>query len=214
MHRRLDAWLRAVCRSPGRERHQPLLTPSSTLVSRTTAFAATLGILLLNQITMQGVGLLMSAAVPDGSLMTVCILVITWMIAYADLFMPLELIPGWIRWLGLINRMYSRGQPSRVAVPALSGFPGTPPPRPVSSHCVARWPATAMVYSSNMVLRQFFRPDSVFTCEPGSSAYEVCPAANITGECAGAGSARLAPQAHSADTGAGGARRERCFGAL
>ena len=61
-------------------------------------------ILLLNMVMMQSIGTLISASVPDHRLMTVCIIIITWMFAYANLFMPLEDLPIWLQWISYINR--------------------------------------------------------------------------------------------------------------
>ena len=58
---------------------------------------------MLNILAMQAVGLAISAGVPQKHQMTVTILLITYYFGYSGLFMPMEQLPVWIRWVEHLN---------------------------------------------------------------------------------------------------------------
>jgi ABC-type multidrug transport system ATPase subunit len=60
-------------------------------------------VVMLNVFAMQAVGLAISAAVPAKHQVTTTLLLITYYFAYSGLFMPLDKLPVWLRWVHHCN---------------------------------------------------------------------------------------------------------------
>jgi len=63
------------------------------------------GAILLNLITMQSIGLAISAGVPEKHMVTVSITLITFFFGYSGLFVPWEAMVGWLQWTRHVNLM-------------------------------------------------------------------------------------------------------------